>query len=97
MRPKDYEFTEQIKGAALYRAGYKCEDCGVEKASDRRLNVHHKLGIAYALRYYPSVPPTLIRSLANAEVLCDQCHLKKDNALLDEHSTIAAMLVGMLV
>lgn len=98
-RPREYEFTPDTKIDALKRSGFKCELCGVPKheARDGYLEIHHKLAIAAAINYYPSLAPALIRSIANAQVLCKDCHQQEDNRMRFNHPMIAAGLLGMLV
>lgn len=98
-RPADYEFSPQTKLEALRRANWKCEICGVPKQSarDGYLEIHHKLAIAVAIQYYPSLGHTIISSLANAQVLCKDCHQQEDNRMRFNHPMIAAGLLGMLV
>lgn len=96
-RPPEYEFTYKTRVEALKRAKFTCEECGVRQEDGYALFVHHVLGIAFARYYYPSIAPVVISSLANARVLCSDCHLEADNAMREDHAYLAARLVGMLV
>lgn len=98
-RPEDCEFTKETKLSALRRANWKCEQCGIDKqhAPEHYLEIHHKLGIALALRHHPEISHALISSLANAEVLCIKCHDKKDITDRKKHMQYAQELLSMQV
>jgi 5-methylcytosine-specific restriction endonuclease McrA len=97
-RPADCEFSPQTIKDALWRAGYKCERCDRTKPEirDHYFEIHHKLGIAHALAYYPNLSHAIIRSLANAEVLCKDCHQEATNEMNYVYQTMAAGLIGSL-
>lgn len=74
---KIYKFNKETKEAAVERAAYKCECCGVElnKKDSQKAEVHHLLPIWVILNFYPKMSASVIRSLlANAVVLCHDCH-----------------------
>jgi len=73
---KYYKFNKETKEAAIERAAYKCECCGLEfnKEDSQKAEVHHLLPIWIILNHYPRMSANLIRSLANAVVLCHDCH-----------------------
>lgn len=85
-----YEFDTRIKQASKERAGFVCERCG--KETDK-LEIHHILPIAIAIKYYPRIAPEVIRSLANAQCLCKECHKKADVRARQNHEAIAQNLV----
>lgn len=68
---KGYEFSRRTKREAKWQAGYACEICGDDECS---LEVHHIVGIWYARNYHPDLSATVIKSLANAQALCSDCH-----------------------
>lgn len=69
-RRKRYEFDNQTKYEAKKRAGFRCEICG----KPTNLEVHHRIAIWFARDYMPQLAASVIKSLANAEVLCSDCH-----------------------
>lgn len=73
---KIYKFNKETKEKAIERANYKCECCGLElnKEDSQKAEVHHLLPIWVILNFYPKMSANLIRSLANAVVLCHDCH-----------------------
>lgn len=91
-RPKDYEFSGRVKMEAIKRANYACEECGVSGY----VEVHHMLGIYYAVTVYKDIAPWMISSLANAKVLCPTHHTEADNAMHTTHAYHAAKLLGLL-
>lgn len=97
-RPREYEFSSEVKLAALRRSNFKCEDCGVPKhlARDGYLEIHHMLGVAAAIQFYPSLAPAIISSLANARTLCKDCHQAADNRMQFNHPSIAFGLINQL-
>lgn len=97
-RPREYEFTPETKLEALKRANFRCEGCGVPKreARDGYLEIHHVLGVAAAIKFYPSLAPAIISSLANAQVLCKDCHQQEDNRMQFNHPKIAHSIISML-
>lgn len=87
-----YEFAKSTKIEALQRADHTCESCGKHEKEVGKLYVHHKLMIEMAIRYYPELSNLVIKSLANAECLCQSCHLKRDNQAREEHRKFALTL-----
>jgi len=98
MRPREYEFTPETKILALKRANWRCEDCRVPKhmARDGYLEIHHMLAIAIAITDYPFLAPAVISSLANARVLCKDCHQKADNNMRFDHPEMAHALIAVM-
>lgn len=99
MRPREYEFTPETKILALKRANFRCEDCGVpkHKSKDGYLEIHHVLAVMAAVNYYPNIPHVIIASLANAMVLCKDCHQARDNSMRFDHPVIAQTILRSLV
>lgn len=100
-RPPEYEFTAETKLEALRRSSLKnkerlfcCEQCGKTKKQVGYLEIHHKLGIAVARRFYPQISAAVISSLANAEVLCPKCHDRRDVEDRKRHKFFAQALLG---
>ncbi len=91
-RPSSYEFGGETKRQAIARSGNKCEECGQEGY----VEIHHLLGIWYAVNMYPQIEPYLISSIANAICLCLDCHHMYDARLKKEHPYYAAKLLGMI-
>ena len=91
-RPHEYEFSGPVKKQAIARSGGKCEDCG----QPGYVEIHHLLGIYYAINFYPQIEPYLVSSIANAICLCLDCHHKYDAALRKDHPYYAAKLLGMI-
>lgn len=91
-RPREYEFPGRVKVEAVRRSGHKCEECGLEGY----VEVHHLLGIYYAVNFYPQIEPYLVSSIANAICLCLDCHHMYDARLKEEHPYYAAKLLGMI-
>ena|SRR5690606_17617066 len=87
-----YEFSKGVKHEALQRCGNKCERCGKHKKEVGKLYAHHKLAISIAIHYYPEISASVIKSLANCEILCDSCHKKADIQARKEHEKYALTL-----
>lgn len=68
-----FEFTAQTKQEALQRSPV-CEACG----NPKNLHIDHILPVFFALKY-PVFAIELIKSLANARVLCKSCHSKRNH------------------
>ncbi len=94
MRPRSCEFQKETIAMALNRADYKCERCGIpkEETFEGYLEIHHLLGIADAVRYYPEISHALIASLKNARVLCCKCHKIEDKESRVFHGEMARRL-----
>lgn len=69
MSRRGYEFSNETKELARKKARYCCERCGKEG----RTEVHHRIPI-YIAKQYPELSQAMISSLANAEILCSDCH-----------------------
>lgn len=71
-----YEFSSDVKLDALRRANWRCERCGKHKSEtpEGYLEIHHILAIGIVIKDYPQLAPAIVKSLANAEVLCCDCH-----------------------
>lgn len=93
-----YEFSEETKRDALKRSENRCEECGVHEA-DEQLYIHHILS-CFIAKHRPELSPEMIRSLANARVLCSKHHREADryNESLTENEimVIAIALFGMV-
>ena len=78
-RPPAMEFSKETIVAALQRAEYKCEECGKKKKDtpEGYFEIHHKLPIYIACKYFPYIAARFIASLMNTEVLCCACHRKR--------------------
>lgn len=76
---------------ALRRAGWCCERCGIPKEDtiEGYLDIHHVLGIADAIRFYPELSHAIIASLVNARVLCKKCHVIEDRESRRNHKETA--------
>lgn len=90
------EFTDQTKLEALKRADFKCEDCGRTKAQLREdgekgyFEIHHRLPIYIIASEFPELSLSVIKSLANAEVLCQKCHAERHRTTtFEEYEAIA--------
>lgn len=76
----NYEFTKETILAALRFADFRCEECHRSKpqlALDGEkpyFEMHHILGIEIAVRYFPEISAEVIKSIANCEVVCRECH-----------------------
>ena len=68
-----YEFNLGLKKYALERANYRCEMCGRKGTRQNPLEVHHRVAIWFA-KQYPFIAPAVITHIANAQVLCHECH-----------------------
>lgn len=84
-RPSEYEFSGTTKRTVMERSGHACEQCG----TPGYVEVHHILGIWYAMHYHTDLAPWLVASIDNAIALCDPCHLKADNSMADTHEIYA--------
>lgn len=71
-----YEFSPEVKLDALKRAHWRCERCGKHKSEtpEGYLEIHHILAIGIVIKDYPQLAPAIVKSLANAKVLCCDCH-----------------------
>ncbi len=91
-RPASAEFSDETKLEALRRANWRCERCGRQKQDVGYLEIHHRLGIAIALRYHPEISHALLSSIANARVLCHDCHRIEDQSDRRKHQELAREL-----
>lgn len=93
-RPKDCEFSKETIIEALKRSHFSCERCGIPKKDTMQgyLEIHHMLGIAMALKFYPHLSFSVISSVANARVLCFHCHQVEDNEAKYTHPEMAVRL-----
>lgn len=75
-----YEFDPTTKREALDRVNYTCEICGREedRSNGIFLQAHHKIAIWFA-RENPCLALEVIKSLANCEIVCRDCHSKLHN------------------
>jgi len=98
-RPVSCEFTNQVKIAALRKADWCCEECGIKKKDtvDGYLEIHHKVGVVVALRNHPELSHAMIASLANAVVLCIPCHRLMDKLDASHHKEYAKELRSIFV
>ena len=68
------------RAAALKRAGYCCEMCGVKqstaKGKEVKVEVHHKSGIGLWGKLYEVMRAELLNK-DDMEVLCKACHKQK--------------------
>ena len=71
-----YEFSNSVKKYALERAGWKCEECGKSKKDAQYLEIHHIVPIWWAIKY-PILAQIVIKSTANAQALCKECHTER--------------------
>jgi 5-methylcytosine-specific restriction endonuclease McrA len=78
-----YEFTKSTYSYALEKSKYICSECG-EKKKRSELEVHHRVAIWFACQN-PVLIPDVIRHIANAEVLCLECHQQKHREESFEH------------
>ncbi len=69
-------FPRAVREEAKRRANYTCERCGRSNGRVKQLEVHHKLALWYASKYFPQLSSIILNSIANAEVLCYRCHMK---------------------
>ena len=69
-RKGGYRFPDSVKETALEYAQFRCERCN----SVVELEIHHILPIWFFLELVPQVFLPLVNTIANAEVLCSQCH-----------------------
>lgn len=72
-----YEFSTETKELARKRARYCCERCGRRGTTE----IHHRIPVYMAREL--NLPHLLITSLANAEVLCPNCHAEADQETHD--------------
>jgi predicted HNH restriction endonuclease len=72
-----FEFDFKTKQEALQRTHYTCEICGREENREKGvyLQAHHRIAIWFALEN-PCLALEAIRSLANLEIVCRECHSK---------------------
>ncbi len=70
------KFSYPVKEEAKQRVNYTCERCGRSNGRVKQLEVHHRLAIWFAKKYFPQLSSIILNSIANAEVLCYRCHLK---------------------
>lgn len=93
-----YEFDKSTIIECLKKADFRCELCDRSKEDLKADNeafyfeIHHILGIAIAVRYFPEIPIAIIKSLENAMCLCVDCH-KYIERTDQNHFTIASKLV----
>lgn len=89
-----YEFSKETKLEALRRAEWKCEKCGKPKRECREgyLEIHHKLQVYLAIKYYPHIFPEVVASIDNAMVVCRDCHPHEDEYSDIHHKEIATAL-----
>lgn len=88
-----YEFSRSVKREAKERAGWKCEQCGTKGTKQNRLEVDHKVAIWFAHKYQ-FLAPAVIQHIANAQVLCQECHEEKHRKeSIEGYKIEAAMLI----
>jgi 5-methylcytosine-specific restriction endonuclease McrA len=68
-----YNFRKETKMKVKKREHNRCQCCG-EKVKGSEANIHHMLPIYLVKKYVPSASPSLIRHLANASIICVDCH-----------------------
>ncbi len=61
---------------------------------DSELEAHHKVPIEHAKKM--RLPPSLVKSGANMEILTKEEHKEKRNQTLEESATIAQSLFGLV-
>jgi hypothetical protein len=73
---KEYKFRKDIKELAVKKADYKCECCGKElnNGDAEKAEIHHLLPIWAIYDCCPEMSIHLVNHLANAVVLCHDCH-----------------------
>jgi predicted HNH restriction endonuclease len=73
---KEYGFRKDTKELAVKIANYKCECCGkkLNKKNAEKAEIHHLLPIMEIYDCCPEMSTHLINQLANAVVLCHDCH-----------------------
>ena len=83
-----YEFSDHTKIEALRRADWTCECCGIKKkdAPDGYLELHHRLGIAIAVRQFPELSNAVIKSVENCMCLCATCHKMIDHTKINNQA-----------
>jgi len=92
------EFSKETIRLALFNAEYKCESCGTKKADTKEgyFEIHHKLPIYIACKYFPHIAAKLISSIMNAEVLCCECHDKRHaSEQWTEYNALAQTFLGI--
>lgn len=90
-------FSKEVKEKALFDAQFKCERCGKPKAECRGgyLHIHHCLAVSAAIHHYPQIAPSIVASLANTMVLCDECHPIMDELAQENHAFYAQALLAI--
>jgi len=90
-------FPKAVKEKALFDADFKCERCGIPKAECQEgyLHIHHLLAVSCAIKYYPEIAPALVSCLANAMVLCGECHKEMDDLAQTNHRHYAQALLAL--
>lgn len=76
MAERNGRFPDYVRTLAKELANYRCERCGRSEDRVEQLEVHHKLAIWFASKYFPHLSGLILNSVANAEVLCHRCHFK---------------------
>lgn len=90
-RRRPFEFSHNTKKEALERAHNVCEGCG-KPGTKAKLEVDHLIPVFFALKY-PLFAQEVIKSLANARVLCQECHSKRMHY---EESEIMLLAYGVM-
>lgn len=93
---KAYEFTRETKLEAINRSQCRCERCNKSIYEDNvRLEVHHRVPV-FVAKMYPQFSLSVIKSLANAEVLCSSCHHaehRKKRDISDYQKEIESLMI----
>jgi hypothetical protein len=76
LKKKAYKFDKVTKELAVKKANYHCECCEAKlnKKDSKKAEVHHLLPVWVVFNCCPEMSADLIRNLANAVVLCHDCH-----------------------
>jgi predicted HNH restriction endonuclease len=64
--------------AAMKRADYCCEKCGVKKSTakgkEQKMEVHHKEGVGNWEKVIELIREELLCDISKLQVLCPECH-----------------------
>lgn len=66
-------FTDQTKQEKFEIAGGKCELCNKQLPFELA-TFHHVVSLSYAFHYFPHLTDEILKSIANCQMLCQQCH-----------------------
>lgn len=87
-------FQPDIREKAKEKAGYRCERCG-KRLDKEFLEVHHLVAIWATIKL--NLPVEFVTGLANAQVLCHDCHTEKHKRepSIKEYMILAQSLLGV--